>query len=355
MKKTFGQHVAMIGGGLVLSAAAQAGQSPSLYLAPFVGYQTFDNELSLEDDMAVGLALGRQLDNNWAVELAYSQTETEIDGVLKSDVDNDYWHFDALYQFPGESKWTPYLVFGVGETIYKYDNEKNDETQWNAGAGVQYAVTSRLSLRADVRGLMVAEEVSEGAVANLGVVLALGNVNSKPAVKPVPQAPVEVAPVAEVVPEPVVEKDTDGDGVFDSKDKCPDTSKGAKVDADGCYLALEEDREFTLNVRFQTAKAVIQQDSKGQIAELAAFLTQYPQTSTVVEGHTDSDGSAEYNKTLSQKRAEAVRQSLIDDYKVAAERVTAVGYGEEKPIADNATAEGKAQNRRVVAKVSTKK
>ena len=68
---------------------------------------------------------------------------------------------------------------------------------------------------------------------------------------------------------------------------------GAKVDADGCYLALEGDKEFVLNVRFQTAKAVIQPDSKGQIAELAAFLTQYPQTSTVFEGHTNSDGSTE--------------------------------------------------------------
>ncbi len=308
--------------------------------------------MALDDDVAYGLAIGNQVSDTWAVELAYNFSSTEN---KTSDVDVDYWHLDALYQFTEEqsnSPWTPYIVFGFGETSYDAAKCDQKDTQWNAGVGVKYAVNSNLAVRADVRGLLTADEVEEDTLVNIGLVYAFGKAQSKPASQPAPVAKkVEAAPVVAAV----ADKDSDMDGVMDSKDKCPDSAKGSKVDADGCYVALEGDKEFTLNVKFQSGKSVIQPDSKGQIAELAAFLTSYPQTNTTVEGHTDSVGSAEYNKSLSQKRAEAVKQSLINDYKISAERVSAVGYGEEKPIADNATAEGQSQNRRVVAKVSTKK
>ena len=84
-------------------------------------------------------------------------------------------------------------------------------------------------------------------------------------------------------------------------------------------------------------------------------MKQYPMTDTVIEGHTDSVGTAAYNLSLSQRRAEAVRQVLIDQFKVDASRLTSVGYGEERPIADNRTAEGRQLNRRVVAVVSATK
>ena len=358
MKISFSRHAVALAGLLTMAGLAQANQEPGLYIVPYVGFQTFDNDLSLDDDSLAGLALGRQLPGNWAVELAYSQTNTRTDHFASKKVDTDYWHFDALYQFPIDDHWSPYAVFGIGGVNYKIPHDGNKDTQVNVGAGIQYSFNSRFAIRTDIRGLMAAEEVHEGTVVNIGLVYALGKCDTKKA-KPM-QAAEPVAKVAEpaVTPVPVmpvVEKDTDGDGVMDDQDKCPDTSKGAKVDAEGCYVALEKPREFTLNVKFKTGKSAIQEASKGQVADLAAFLTQYPQTKVTIEGHTDSDGSAEYNRLLSQKRAEAVRQSLINDYQVAADRLTAIGYGEDKPIADNATAEGKAQNRRVVVKVSTQK
>jgi len=69
----------------------------------------------------------------------------------------------------------------------------------------------------------------------------------------------------------------------------------------------------------------------------------------VVEGHADSNGAAAYNKQLSQRRADSVRNALIRDYNIAENRLSAVGYGEERPIADNRTADGRRANRRVVA------
>ncbi|MNT90758.1 Outer membrane porin F precursor [compost metagenome] len=79
-------------------------------------------------------------------------------------------------------------------------------------------------------------------------------------------------------------------------------------------------------------------------------MKQYPQTTTVVEGHTDSVGPDAYNQKLSQRRADAVKQVLVQDG-VEASRVSSVGYGESRPVADNGTAEGRAVNRRVEAQV----
>jgi outer membrane protein OmpA-like peptidoglycan-associated protein len=92
----------------------------------------------------------------------------------------------------------------------------------------------------------------------------------------------------------------------------------------------------------------------GDIQSLANFMKQYPQTTTVVEGHTDSVGTDAYNQKLSERRANAVREVLVNQYGVGGTRVNAVGYGESRPVADNATEEGRAINRRVEAEVEAR-
>ena len=86
---------------------------------------------------------------------------------------------------------------------------------------------------------------------------------------------------------------------------------------------------------------------------LATFLDSYPKTNVVIEGHTDSSGSAESNLKLSQKRAEAVAKILTDKYSIASNRVSAIGYGEERPLVTDDSPENQAKNRRVTAIVST--
>ncbi|VXC89517.1 conserved hypothetical protein [Pseudomonas sp. 8Z] len=109
-----------------------------------------------------------------------------------------------------------------------------------------------------------------------------------------------------------------------------------------------------LDVKFDFDKAQVKQDSYGDIKALADFMKQYPSTSTVVEGHTDSVGSDKYNQGLSERRAKAVRDVLVNQYGVEGGRINAVGYGESRPVADNATAEGRAINRRVEAAVEAR-
>lgn len=144
--------------------------------------------------------------------------------------------------------------------------------------------------------------------------------------------------------------DSDGDGVIDCSDKCPGTPRGVKVDADGCppkaAVFPENKKELILEgVHFETDKWDITPGSMETLDRVAASLKDWPDVRVELQGHTDSSGGAAHNLQLSEKRANAVRDYLISKG-VAESQVTAKGYGETQPIADNTTKEGKAQNRR---------
>ena len=137
------------------------------------------------------------------------------------------------------------------------------------------------------------------------------------------------------------------------------------IDADGCPVQEEapapapvaeaaEPVRVELDVKFDFDKAVVKPESQADIKALADFMSQYPQTTATVEGHTDSVGTDAYNQSLSEKRAGAVRDVLVNQYGVGGERLNSVGYGESRPVADNATEEGRAINRRVEAEVEAR-
>lgn len=144
-------------------------------------------------------------------------------------------------------------------------------------------------------------------------------------------------------------KDSDKDGVLDVLDKCPETPAGTLVDADGCPV---EKVSVALDIKFAVGKADLSPDFDSQLAKVSDFMKRFPDTTVVIEGHTDNAGSAVLNKKLSQARADAVRKALVDRFGVAEGRVNALGFGAEKPLSDNASAEGRAANRRVVATIS---
>ena len=163
--------------------------------------------------------------------------------------------------------------------------------------------------------------------------------DSRPAPRPTPEP--EPAPAA---PAP----DSDRDGVPDSRDECPDTPMNYAVDDVGCPIPVEEVARVELDVLFEFDRDVVRPQYLPEIEEVAEFMEQYPDVVVELEGHTDSMGTNEYNQDLSQRRANAVRQSLIDDFDVQGSRITATGYGEEQPVATNDTAAGRQENRRVI-------
>jgi outer membrane protein OmpA-like peptidoglycan-associated protein len=151
--------------------------------------------------------------------------------------------------------------------------------------------------------------------------------------------------------------DTDGDGVPDDRDRCPGTEPDSLVDADGCPRAVpvspdravhvaEPAADFTLEgVAFASGSADLTASARAQLEEAAAWLAGEP-GAVEIRGHTDASGDAEANRALSLRRAESVRRAFIE-MGLPAARLTAVGRGEDSPIADNATPEGRARNRRV--------
>ena len=137
-----------------------------------------------------------------------------------------------------------------------------------------------------------------------------------------------------------------------SLDASPDTEAGARVNAVGCYIMLKGSKEIELNVNFANNSSVVEAAYFDEIRAVADFMKQYPVTEAVIEGHTDSSGSEAYNQQLSERRANKVADVLVEEFNVDAGRVSAIGYGEARPIADNDTAAGRSANRRVVAVIS---
>lgn len=150
--------------------------------------------------------------------------------------------------------------------------------------------------------------------------------------------------VAPVVSSAVV-IDSDGDGVVDTLDKCPDTPKGSAVDMDGCPLTQN------LHLNFETNSTKILQESYSKVVLFADFLKKNPTYKVKITGYTDSIGTHEANMKLSQARAISVKTALVNEG-VDASRIMAAGRAELDPVADNIDAAGRQANRRIEAKLS---
>ena len=175
-------------------------------------------------------------------------------------------------------------------------------------------------------------------------------------------APAVVAPATMVEPTPVVvveaDQDSDGDGVIDRLDQCPNTPANVVVDETGCPVQVQIDDELKMELRvfFDNDKSVIKEQYKPEIAKVAEKMREYPNSSASIEGHASKTGpSARYNQRLSEARAIAVKTMLTNEFGVAPNRLSTVGYGYDRPIAPNDTEEGRAMNRRVYAVITGNK
>lgn len=287
----------------------------------------------------------------------------------------------GLWQSFGDSAWKPFVTVGAGAAeLRRFDLKTETAFAAQGGAGLELFLARWLSVGVLGRLHWVGKRKGDyGIEATIWSVGGMGNVffGGKTAV-PAP------APVAEAkpAPAPVVIADADGDGVADAADKCPDTAAGIPVDASGCPRDSDNDGVIdatdkcpntpagalvnaegcpaekvtvSLDVKFDTGKAVVKSEYEPQLSTVAGFMSRFPNTAVVIEGHTDNVGSKTGNTALSQKRADAVRAYLVEKLGVDAGRISAKGFGPDQPVADNATPEGRATNRRVVATISATK
>ncbi len=144
---------------------------------------------------------------------------------------------------------------------------------------------------------------------------------------------------APFVPVPIALRDSDEDSIFDNKDLCPGTPKGAPVNQYGCWTIL--------GLEFDFNKASIRKSSESVLNPSIKILKENPYLNIQIEGHTDNKGSDNYNLILSDRRAEAVKKHLIM-HGIKARRLSSIGMGESTPITTNETDEGRQLNRRVV-------
>lgn len=356
----FGRALMLLG-----SLAATTGvfaQEREWYFNSGLGYHIFDSDQKFDDAIAAVIGVEAKLNSDWGVEVTtiYSEPENE-DNNATLDGEFISGSLSLLRYFNFNSDFVPYLATGVGAAVIKYDNNPLDDedefTQYNFGGGFRYAFNENLSLRTDARYLLDDDSDHVGGVVSIGLSYVFARSGS-PAVAPAdtdgdgvvdPNDRCPNTPAGVNVDRNGCPLDDDGDGVPNYKDKCPNTPAGRQVDEFGCKFVLKHTESIKLEINFAYDSDAIPAAYVGELKKVADFMKQFAGVSAVVEGHADSTGPDAYNKQLSQRRADAVRNALISNYGIAANRLSAVGYGEERPIADNKTAEGRLANRRVIA------
>lgn len=334
-----------------------------------------------ESSLYTGAALGIELtpSTQFQVEYGVSSANGEASedsaksGANRFDVEQTMISGNFLIgteEFTGytDSAFKPYVLIGAGQSKIEVENQEtyvsdltNEEIQagtevssskdtiGNLGLGAMYRINDALSLRGEARAIHNFDNNWWEGMALAGLEVVLGGHLS-----PTVAVPPQVEPEVSVPPVVIVEQDvdSDGDGVPDSIDECPGTPMNVVVDERGCPVAVDitDELKMELRVFFDNDKSAIKDQYKTEISKVAEKMREYPNSSARVEGHASKTGpSARYNQRLSEARAVAVKSMLTNEFGIAPNRLSTVGYGYDRPIAPNDTEEGRAMNRRVYA------
>ena len=364
----------------LLSATFAFAQTPNYEVSGMLGYNMAEGNVGFDgDDYFLG---GLELQYNYA----QSAISPELSILVAPGADYEGGGdtsvtrllFNGVYNLADMGGVKPFVKAGLGYEFVstEIENYNEDGVVLDAGAGIKYALTPSWALKAEAlyltKVISAHNDISDNnLITMVGLSYTFG-AKAQPEPKPVKKVVVVEETVVIVKPE----KDSDGDGIYDALDTCPNTPANSRVDIHGCKVSLDDDNDGVLNendncpntpegtpvnvdgcalkvnleVNFANNSAVVPASADARLDAYAEFLKKYPIYSAKIVGYTDSRGSASYNQKLSQRRAEAVMNALIQRG-VSADRLSALGRGEADPVADNATAEGRAQNRRIEAEL----
>ncbi|MGB5211481.1 MAG: OmpA family protein [Gammaproteobacteria bacterium] len=372
---------------MFMISTVQAAEAPGQwYVAPMASAIWPDDARIADDDFGAQISLGKAYEN---YNFEFSAWGYQLSGFN----DDDMWGADigAYRVWYRNRRITPF--FGLALGYMKNNNTRIEDSQGAQSSfafGLLTDLTSSqtIALRTEIRWRLdySADSTEHDLIANVGLQIPFGG-------QPEPMAVVDPDRDGDGVPDSqdrcpgtpagvYVDNfgcplDADGDGVPDYLDKCPGTPPGTKVDASGC--PLDSDGDGVLDgddacpgtpagarvdtrgceiktvirlpeVEFQYNSATLTPASQATLNDAAATLVKNPGLKVEVAGYTDSAGADAYNLDLSDRRANSVRDYLISSGANPAD-LTAKGYGELDPIANNNTAEGRAKNRRVELRV----
>ena len=375
----------------VTLAEEKAGQ---WYLTPAaIGVWVADGQ-PREDESGFAIAFGRALTDKVNLELMFSSVDHAGSGGADQDIRELELNF--LRVWFREASWSPYFLLGLGAMNIDSSDPALNFRAKSASIGMGLLIDlgrgGKVSLRPELRlrKFFAPDGSTNDVVAMIGLQLAFGSPDAGPA-RPAPLAPSDSdgdgvvdgadrcpgTPRGRVVKRNGCENDADGDGVVDGADMCPDTPAGAPVDGRGCPLDSDGDgvadymdncpgtpagtrvdnrgcelqEEIHLRgVNFETNSADLTADSSARLDDATATLLKNSDLRVEVAGYTDSSGAASYNQGLSRRRAQSVMNYLVS-HGVDAGMLSARGYGENNPIASNATVAGRAENRRVTLRI----
>jgi OOP family OmpA-OmpF porin len=280
-------------------------------------------------DNGYKLFAGYQLNDNFALEAGYFdlgqfgfRAIKEPLGALKSRTKTRGFNIDLVGTVPITENFSAFgragahyseakdRFQGSGDVVVTDSHRRERDVNFKWGGGLQYDFTQKLGMRIEAERYAINDITDNNGSINfysLGVLYRFGEKNA---------APVKYE-------EPVTRREQ-----------------------------MRDEYCTTLDVQFEINNAEIQREDLERLAVVGTFLKKYPDTNAVIEGHTDNIGTPESNLVLSRHRAESVMTYLVREQRVASARISAVGYGDTRPIADNATEDGKRANRRINAMIS---
>ncbi len=365
--------------------------------------KTWGARFQMNDYNLFGLVPELSFDRTTSTDYEYNAGSTTI----------NRYALNGLYDFDEVSEaFTPYVLVGLGYEDVREERLGYDNSVYgNYGAGVKFKVFEDIALRAEVKHLIRTDDGGNELYYGIGLSIPFGSQGTQSSTSESSTQQAEDSQAADAsesgAAETVIVLDGDKDGIADTQDSCPQTPAGRRVDAQGCELDGDKDgvvdaldncpstpagrsvdaqgceldgdkdgvvdaldkcpksaegvkvdvngcaESIILNIKFENASSVIDEKASPQLQEYVDFMKRNSAYDVTIIGHTDSRGSAAYNQKLSQQRAEAVKEKLVEGG-IEASRIQTVGEGENSPIADNNTAEGRAENRRIEAKLSLK-
>ena len=361
---------AFFGAGLALLANASFAENnfdDRWYVTPGVNYVIPDSDKNASSALAAGIGLGKFLTDK--ISLDFELDRTTLDLSNEDELEQNTFGFMGRYHFNENSGFRPYVGLGLGWMTSKmtgYDKDRNGIG--SVALGINKALSDNINLRTEAKYRyensdknITGEDSYGDIVLGAGITYLIGESN----------APSTKTQLVEQQPQ----VDSDGDGVSDANDQCPNTPAGTEVDANGCgKVDGDDDNDGVANsmdacpnsksgavvgkdgcevqvvielqgVHFDTDKATLKPESVAILNAAVKTLGEHGTIMVEVAGHTDSTASEAYNQDLSERRAKVVFDYLVN-HGVSADRMTWKGYGELQPIATNDTEEGKARNRR---------
>jgi len=355
---------------LLLSVSAMASDY-NYEISPVIGYNIAEGNLNLKNESIVGLeAQYNGFDCLIKPELSILHSGgVKSEDVLPTNTTNiTRFGLNGVYELDNFDTVVPFVKAGLGyETLSREIAENTDGAFIDAGAGAKIPLTESIALKLEALYMLKYNKHTTDDKWGDSNLALLAGLNFAFGPKAQPKAPVDgdddndgvLNSIDNCLTTPpgvsvdsrgcTVDGDDDKDGVLNSFDKCPNTEAGAKTDEVGCKIAEVEVVNLRVNFKFDSLD--IQDTPESQIQEFSDFMNKNTNYTAKIIGHTDSKGSEVYNQALSQKRADAVKDMVVNQG-VSADRLTTDGKGETSPTATNDTKEGRAQNRRIEAEIT---